>query len=393
MKLSSRLVSPGSRTRTPALIVVCLLLAASVGLKAQPAPAAAPGAPGAGARGAGGRGGAANPVVPRVDTLTPFPVSMRGLLSIPQQKALDGLLQATAAQATAATAAKQALAAASLTIPANPSDLQAKAAALATAEQTLATALADKFIALQAGSDAIPASLRSPAVARLSGMGGRGGQAAPRSADDIVDFVSIFDGKTLNGWDGDPAFWRVENGVIRSESTPDNVVTRNTFLVWRGAVVKDFELKAEFRLSGTNSGIQYRSHEMPEVGKWVLSGYQADMDVANQYTGGMAEERGRHNSMVARGEMIRVGDDESYKLLGTLGDPNEISSSFVLNGWNTYHIIAQGNILIQIMNGRVSVIMIDEAKKARAMEGVIGLQMHQGPPFTIEYRNLFYRAL
>ena len=97
--------------------------------------------------------------------------------------------------------------------------------------------------------------------------------------------------------------------------------------------------------------------------------------------------------MVARGEMIRVGDDESYKLLGTLGDPNEISSSFVLNGWNTYHIIAQGNILIQIMNGRVSVIMIDEAKKARAMEGVIGLQMHQGPPFTIEYRNLFYRAL
>ena len=208
-----------------------------------------------------------------------------------------------------------------------------------------------------------------------------------------MDFVSIFDGKTLNGWDGDPAFWRVENGVIRSESTPDNVVTRNTFLVWRGAVVKDFELKAEFRLSGTNSGIQYRSHEMPEVGKWVLSGYQADMDVANQYTGGMAEERGRHNSMVARGEMIRVGDDESYKLLGTLGDPNEISSSFVLNGWNTYHIIAQGNILIQIMNGRVSVIMIDEAKKARAMEGVIGLQMHQGPPFTIEYRNLFYRAL
>ncbi len=205
--------------------------------------------------------------------------------------------------------------------------------------------------------------------------------------------MPIFDGKSLSGWDGDPKFWRAENGAIVGESTPDNPVTRNTFLIWRGGTLKDFELKTDFRMSGTNSGIQFRSREIPEVGKWVLGGYQADMDAGNTYTGGMAEERGRHNVMIRRGEMIRVTDDDDYKLLGMAADPDEIARSFVLNGWNTYHIIARGNLIIQILNGRVSAIMIDEAEKARAMEGVLGLQMHTGAPFKIEYRNLLYRKL
>jgi hypothetical protein len=117
------------------------------------------------------------------------------------------------------------------------------------------------------------------------------------------------------------------------------------------------------------------------------------MDATNTYTGGMAEERGRHNSMVRRGEMIRVTEADEYKLLGVVADPNEIAQGFVLNSWNTYHIIAKGNLIIQILNGRVSLIMIDEAEKARAMEGVLGLQMHTGAPFKIEFRNLFYRKL
>ena len=75
--------------------------------------------------------------------------------------------------------------------------------------------------------------------------------------------MPIFDGKTLNGWDGDQTFWRAENGSIVGETTPEKVVKLNNFLIWRGGTVKDFELKVEFRLSGTNSGIQYRSVELP----------------------------------------------------------------------------------------------------------------------------------
>ncbi|MEO6078618.1 MAG: DUF1080 domain-containing protein [Steroidobacteraceae bacterium] len=231
------------------------------------------------------------------------------------------------------------------------------------------------------------------AAGRATPAGGRFSQSAPRSADDNLGFVSIFDGKTLSGWDGDPKFWRAEAGSIVGESAPDNPVTRNTFLIWRGGTLQDFELKTDFRMSGTNSGIQFRSRELPQVGKWVLGGYQADMDASNTYTGGMAEERGRHNVMVQRGEMIRVTEDDHYKLLGVTADPDEIARSFVVNGWNTYHIIAKGNLMIQILNGRVSVIMIDEAEKIRATEGVLGLQMHTGAPFKIEFRNLLYRKL
>ena len=83
--------------------------------------------------------------------------------------------------------------------------------------------------------------------------------------DDTDGFVSIFDGKTLNGWDGDPNFWRVENGEIVGETTAEKVMTLNSFLIWRGGKVRDFELKLEFRMNGTNSGVQYRSVELPDV--------------------------------------------------------------------------------------------------------------------------------
>lgn len=336
-----------------------------------------------------GRGG----TPPRTDGMAPRPAAMSNLLTVAQQRALDEVARATQAQAAAVAVARQALVAASFATPRNDAEIQAKATALGQAEQALALARAEKFAALQGGPDALPAELSAAAVTRFSGAGGRGGQFIPRSADDNTGFVSIFDGKTLTGWDGDPKFWRAENGSIVGESTPENQVTRNTFLIWRGGTLKDFELKTDFRMSGTNSGIQFRSREIPEAGKWVLGGYQADMDASNTYTGGMAEERGRANVMVRRGEMIRVTEENDYKLLGMAADPDEIGRSFVLNGWNTYHIIAKGNLLIQILNGRVSVIMIDEAEKARAMEGVLGLQMHTGSPFKIEFRNVLYRKL
>ena len=158
--------------------------------------------------------------------------------------------------------------------------------------------------------------------ARPAGQGRGGGGLFPETEpDDDAGFVPIFDGKTLDGWDGDQTFWRAENGEIVGETTPEKVVKLNNFLIWRGGTVKDFELKVEFRLSGTNSGIQYRSVELPEVGKWVLKGYQADLDFTEGYIGNLHDERGRpkrrgHVVLAPRGQATRIIDGPKYKVLG-----------------------------------------------------------------------------
>ena len=105
-----------------------------------------------------------------------------------------------------------------------------------------------------------------------------------------TDATSLFDGKTLEGWDGDPRFWSVRDGVITGETTPDNPTERNTFLIWRGGTLGDFQLELDFRLVGGNSGIQYRSVERDN---WVIHGYQADFDAAGQFSGILYEEGGR----------------------------------------------------------------------------------------------------
>jgi hypothetical protein len=229
---------------------------------------------------------------------------------------------------------------------------------------------------------------------------GRGGGVYPETEpDDNVGFVSIFDGKSLAGWDGDPRFWRAENGEIVGETTPEKVVTTNNFLIWRGGTVRDFELKVEFRMNGTNSGIQYRSAELPNVGKWVLKGYQADMDFTEGYVGNVHDERGRaptgegHVVLSKRGQVTRIVDGPKYKVVGTIGDGTLLRGAMNVNGWNQYHIIARGPVLMQLINGQLMAIAIDEDAKHAAAEGLLGFQMHVGPPFKIEFRNVLYRKL
>lgn len=217
--------------------------------------------------------------------------------------------------------------------------------------------------------------------------------------DDNTGFVSIFDGKTLNGWDGDTQFWRVENGEIIGETTPEKVMKQNSFLIWRGGTVKDFELKVEFRMNGTNSGIQYRSSELPNVGKWVLKGYQADLDFTEGYLGNVHDERGRaptgegHAVLSRRGEITRAVDGPKYKVIGTIGDPTFLRGVMNVNGWNQYHIIARGRILIQLVNSQLMAVAIDEDTKNFAPEGLLGFQMHTGPPFKMEYRNVMLKQI
>ncbi len=218
----------------------------------------------------------------------------------------------------------------------------------------------------------------------------QGPEAVP--LEDRTGFESIFDG-TLKNWDGDPAFWRAENGVLIGEATKENPVKKNTFVIWRGGEPSDFELKLEYRIDSTNSGVQYRSVLLPDEGKWVLKGYQSDIDFQNTYTGLLYEERGR-GFLAPRGVMAtRKDQDPKGKILGNIHSSDELRGFLKINDWNTMHVIARGNLLIHIYNGKVMSVFLDDDAKNRMMKGLLGFQIHVGPPMKVEFRNIFIKNL
>ena len=213
------------------------------------------------------------------------------------------------------------------------------------------------------------------------------------SAPADAGFTPLFDGKTLNGWDGDPKYWSVRDGCILGQITPETLIKRNTFLIWRGGAPKDFELKVEYRVSDRgNSGLNYRSVELTDA-KWSLAGYQADIDGPSRHTGQNYEERGR-TFLAKRGEMVHIGADAKPVVIASLGTPEELKA-FVKTGteWNRYHLIIRGNILTHILNGHVMSIVIDDDAAHRKFDGLIGVQVHVGPPMTIEYRSFLLKPL
>jgi hypothetical protein len=204
-------------------------------------------------------------------------------------------------------------------------------------------------------------------------------------------FRQIFNGTSLDGWDGDPRFWRAEGGAIVGESTPDRQVNPNTFCIWRGGEPANFELKVEFRINNTNSGVQYRSKERPEIAKWVLSGYQADIDFANSYTGMLYEERGR-GFLAPRG-MAGYADASRRGQIGALDDTDTLKSFVKVNDWNQFHVIANGTTLIHILNGHVTALFVDEDAASRSASGLLGFQLHMGQPMKVEFRNIWLKTI
>ncbi len=213
------------------------------------------------------------------------------------------------------------------------------------------------------------------------------------SADDDAGFQPIFDGKTLKGWDGDPRFWRVEDGAITGETTPDNPTQGNTFIVWTDGQVDDFELKLEYRITGHNSGIQYRSFHLPGAkDRWRIGGYQADLEAGDQWSGTNYGERFR-GILAKRGEKTIIGEDHKPRVVGTFGDPKVLQSFIRKNDWNEYHIIARGYRFIHKINGHVMSEVIDEDTGMRRRSGLIALQLHAGPPMKVQFRNIRLKRL
>lgn len=219
-------------------------------------------------------------------------------------------------------------------------------------------------------------------------------------------FVQIFDGKTLKGWEGDPTYWRVENGNLVGEVTPTTLLKRNTFIIWREALPADFELILEFRITKAgNSGINYRSEELKDI-PYALKGYQADIDGANRYTGQNYEERGR-TTLAYRGQKVTIpamttGSSQPHVennawtgsiITGSLGNSDSLKAHIKVEDWNKCHLIVKGNHLQHYINGILMSDVIDNDTVNRKLKGLIGVQVHVGPPMKVEYRNIRMKLL
>jgi len=212
------------------------------------------------------------------------------------------------------------------------------------------------------------------------------------SAEQETGFRAIFDGKSLSGWvAADMSYWSVEDGAITGRATEEHPVRRNQFLFWRLGPVDDFELKLKYRIIGTasaNSGIQIRSRVEPD-GSAV--GYQADIDRAGKWTGAVYDEHGR-GLLAARGQKTVIGADGKMTH-SVIGDADELWGVVHQDGWNEYHIIACGPLIVLKINGKIMSEVVDNDRKNRDLSGAIALQLHAGPPLTVQFKDIRLRRL
>ena len=227
------------------------------------------------------------------------------------------------------------------------------------------------------------------------------------------DPVALFNGSDLAGWTGDDRFWGVEDGAIVGRTTADDAAERNTFLIYTGgpqsdgeSTFGDFELTLEYQVSGFNSGVQYRSQRVAIDGpdRFSMTGYQADFEATwhdggtvDKFSGMVFDEAGRM-FLAQRGQAVLITPGESANkpsvtVLGTIGENQSLGQTIDRDGWNTYRIVADGHSLTHIINGQVMAMAIDEDTDGRHDAGLVGLQLHSGPPMEIRVRNITLRPL
>jgi len=221
-------------------------------------------------------------------------------------------------------------------------------------------------------------------------------------------FKSIFNGKDLSGWKGNPDLWSVEDGAITGRTKAEPKLTHNTFLVWQGGEVADFELRLKYRIVKGNSGIQYRSRVIDQGAFGpIVSGYQADFEAGTKYSGILYEEKGR-GILALRGEKVVIdGVQEkeikrgkrtikrkipNKKVVGSVGNSDEIQKRIKSEQWNEYRIVARGNHLQHFINGMQTVDVTDKGP-GNAKSGVLALQIHVGPPMVVQFKDIRLKKL
>ena len=209
-------------------------------------------------------------------------------------------------------------------------------------------------------------------------------------------FEPLFDGKTLTGWDGNPEFWRVEDGAITGQTTAEKPTKGNTFIIYRDEELADFELRFDYKIVGGNSGVQYRSFEPDaENEKWVVGGYQGDFEAGQTYSGILYGERFR-GILANRGqktELVRNDGKFEVKVTGSVGESAEIQSKIKHEDWNSYSISAEGFHFVHKINGVTTIDCTDNDKEERRKSGILALQLHAGPPMKVQFRNIRVKKL
>ena len=271
---------------------------------------------------------------------------------------------------------------------------------------------------------ALPALPQQPAASPAGrGRGGGFTQPDPIDFEDHAGWISMFDGKTLNGWDGDKSFWHVEDGAIAVESTCEKP-TGTIYLIWQGGEPADFEMKLEVKGEGAavNSGVQYRGAitdpnrprgggggRGPQAGvcpsgaprgippafatqaKWDMLGPQFDFDGRNNYTGQFYEQATGRGIVAWRGQVVRTAEGKQPRLLATLGDKDELAGYVHIEGWNQLHLVARGNTMTHIVNGHVMSILIDDDPTRFRKSGLIGFEIEGTGKISI--RNVWLKKL
>ncbi len=182
--------------------------------------------------------------------------------------------------------------------------------------------------------------------------------------------VRLFDGKTFKGWEGNLKFFRIEEGAVVAGNLKTKI-PRNEFLCTKRKY-GNFVLKLEVKLVGgprANAGIQIRTKRLPNHHE--VSGYQADM---GQGWWGSLYDESRRRTMLAK------------------ADPAVIKKVLKPKGWNQYEIRCEGPRIRLFLNGVLTVDYVEKDAKI-PLEGIIGLQIHSGPPTEAWYRNIWIREL
>jgi len=270
---------------------------------------------------------------------------------------------------------------------------------------------------------ALPALSQQPAVSSPTpGRGGGFTEPAPIDFDDHSGWTSMFDGHSLNGWDGDKNYWHAQDGAIVVESTCEKP-TGTIYLVWQGGEPADFEMKLDMKGEGAavNSGVQYRGaildpNRAPRRGsgrgpegpcpsgaprgtppaaatqaKWDMLGAQFDFDGRNRFTGQFYEQATGRGIIAWRGQVVRAEQGKHPRLVATLGDRNELAGYVRIEDWNQLHLIARGNTMTHIVNGHVMSILIDDDPTMFRKSGLIGFEIEGTGKVLI--RNIWLKRL
>jgi hypothetical protein len=207
---------------------------------------------------------------------------------------------------------------------------------------------------------------------------------------------SLFNGKDLTGWEGNPDLWSVQDGVITGRTTAEKPAAGNTFLIWKDGEVTDFEITFKYKMTPgdakqfVNSGLQFRS-KVVDPAKFVVAGYQADLEYGPKYSGILYEEKGR-GILAQRGQKVKITQSADPKkpviaVTGETGNSDEIQAAINKDDWNEYKVIVSGNHIQQFINGKLTVDVTDETAEA-AKKGILAFQLHAGPPMQIQFKDI-----